>query len=314
MSLTTLLRADLNLLICLHVLLEEQNVTRAATRLHLSQSAVSKNLGKLREWFDDPLFTRTSHGLQPTFRARHMQEALQAILGDIDKLTLPPQFDPKVSSRRYKMALVESIYPLALPHFISDMFSLGPNLTLDTQQWSSHSFQRMLNGDIDFGITGKDIHPKDAELTMLPPKGIASHELYRDYQCCLVRPDHPVLNEEWNLDAYLRQRHVQARCGVDGNDRWLLDFKLAEENQFRDIAICVADFNSAASIATHTDLVFTSPRHFGDLIAKQLNLVILPLPYPLPPMAYTLFWKADQESDPAHCWLRSLIIERCQHL
>ncbi|WP_413113019.1 LysR substrate-binding domain-containing protein [Thaumasiovibrio sp. DFM-14] len=314
MPLKTLLRVDLNLLICLHVLLEEQSVTRTASRLHLSQSAVSKNLAKLREWFDDPLFSRTSHGLQPTFRARHMQGALQGILGDIDKLTQPPQFDPKLSSRHYKMALVESIYPLALPHFISDMFSLGPQLTLDTEQWGKQSFQKILNGEVDFGITGKDIHPSDAKLTMLPPQGIASHELYRDHQCCLVRPDHPALKKHWDLEAYLDQRHVQARCGVDGNDRWLLDFKLAEQDKYRDIAICVADFNSAASIATHTDLVFTSPSHFGALIAKQLNLVILPLPYPLPPMAYTLFWGQDQESDPAHCWLRSLIIERCKHL
>ncbi|WP_087024722.1 LysR family transcriptional regulator [Thaumasiovibrio subtropicus] len=314
MSIPALLRADLNLLLCLHILLEEQNVTRAAARLHLSQSAVSKNLAKLREWFDDPLFTRTSHGLQPTSRARSLRPTLQGIIGDIDKLTHPAVFNPELSDRRFNLALVESIYPLLLPQFIGELFQQGPQITLNTHQWTRDSFEKMLSGEIDFGITGKDIHPQDAALTMLPPKGIVWHELYRDYQCCLVRPSHPVLQQEWHLDTYLTQRHVQARCGVDGNDRWLLDFKLAEENKFRDIAICVADFNSAASLATHTDLVFTCPSHFGHLIAQQLNLTMLPLPYDLPPMAYTLFWSEDRDKDPGHHWLRELIISRSQQL
>nr|WP_086939268.1 LysR substrate-binding domain-containing protein [Thaumasiovibrio occultus] len=312
MKVKNLLRCDLNLLVCLHVLLEEQSVTRAASRLCLSQSAVSKNLARLREWFDDPLFVRHSHGLQPTPRAIAMQSALAAILGDIEKISQPTHFDPASSPRRFQLALVESIYPLLLPHFVGEIFSLGPHITLDTHQWGRDSFDAMLRGEQDFGITGKDIHPQDAAMTMMPPKGIAWQQLYQDHQACLLRPEHPALSGEWNLEVYLAQRHLQVRC--DGKDRWLLDYKMAEEKRFRDIAVCVPDFNSAASLVTHTDLVFTAPSHFVNLVAKQLGLVVMPLPYPLPPMAYTLFWSEAHAADPGHRWMRELIIDRCSKL
>ena len=86
MLLEQLGRIDLNLLIILQVLLEERNGSRAARRLHLSQSAVSKALGRLRETFDDPLFVRSAYGLEPTARALSLQQQLQPILLSLDNL------------------------------------------------------------------------------------------------------------------------------------------------------------------------------------------------------------------------------------
>ncbi|KKD59640.1 LysR family transcriptional regulator [Grimontia sp. AD028] len=313
MNLNQLLRFDLSLLICLHVLLEESNVTRAAQRLHLSQSAVSKNLAKLREQFDDPLFNRTSRGLYPTPKALSLKPGLKSLLGHIEGLTVSDEFNPATSDRRFHFSLVESAYPLLLPRFLGEILDAAPSITLDTQAWSGQTFDAMARGEVDFGITGKDLNPADAMLTMMPPKGIIYEELYQDEQRVIVRKDHPVLNEaKWDLDTYLKQRHVQVRC--DGSDRWLLDYKLAERGIERDIAMYVPDFNSAASLCTHTDLVFTAPAHFAAAVAKQLNLHVLSLPTPLPPMAYTLFWHQSQQSDPGHSWLRQLIISRCRHM
>ena len=106
-------------------------------------------------------------------------------------------------------------------------------------------------GELDIGITGKDIDINDAKLTMLPPDDICEQEIYRDTQMCVVRRDHPALKQTWDLSAYLALRHVQVRC--DGNDRWLLDYRLADMGFERDIAITVPDFNSAASLCTYTD-------------------------------------------------------------
>jgi len=312
MSLDKLARLDLNLLVCLYVLLDECSVTHAAHRLNLSQSAVSKSLNRLREQFDDPLFTRSAYGIQPTPFALDLAPQLESLLFNIQQLTAPKKFVPTTSKRHFKMALVESAYSLFLPQFLSDIFVEAPDIILDNQSWDSETFERLRNGELDFGITGKDLNPKDAMLTLMPPKGIKHHELCQDSQCCLVRKNHPSLKQAWDLANYLRYRHIQVRSLK--NDRWLLDYKLAEKGLARDIAIYVPDFTNAANLCSHTDLIFTAPSHFARYIAAQFDLIILPLPDSLPPMAYTLFWHQHQEKDLGHKWLRQIIIRRCEGL
>ena len=312
MNLEKLVRIDLNLLVCLKVLIEELNVTRAAHRLCLSQSAVSKNLAKLRTQFDDPLFVRHSHGLKPTPKALFLRPKLDILINQLEQITQPEEFKPQTSSYRFQIAAVESVYPLILPHFLPAIFSQAPDVTISTHAWSDTTFKMLQRGELDLGITGKDIDINDAKLTMLPPNDICEHEIYRDSQMCLLRSDHPALNGVWNLDNYLSFRHVQVRC--DGNERWLLDYRLADIGKERDIAITVPDFNSAASLCSYTDFIFTAPSHFVKLASKQLNLTVLPLPIEFPPMAYTLFWHRDRENDPALTWLRQIINDKTQTL
>ncbi|WP_394146248.1 LysR family transcriptional regulator [Vibrio atypicus] len=312
MNLEKLVRIDLNLLVCLKVLIEELNVTRAAHRLCLSQSAVSKNLAKLRTQFDDPLFVRHAHGLKPTPKALFLRPKLDILINQLEQITQPEEFKPQTSSYRFQIAAVESVYPLILPHFLPAIFSQAPDVTISTHAWSDTTFKMLQRGELDLGITGKDIDINDAKLTMLPPNDICEHEIYRDNQMCLLRSDHPALNGAWNLDNYLSFRHVQVRC--DGNERWLLDYRLADIGKERDIAITVPDFNSAASLCSYTDFIFTAPSHFVKLASKQLNLTVLPLPMEFPPMAYTLFWHRDRENDPALTWLRQIINDKTQTL
>ncbi|ADT85604.1 LysR family transcriptional regulator [Vibrio sp. Vb2880] len=312
MKIEKLARIDLNLLVCLKVLSEELSVTRTANRLYLSQSAVSKSLAKLREQFDDPLFIRTSHGLKPTPKVVFLKPKLDILVNQLELITQPEQFSPQSSEYRFHIATVESVYPLILPHFLPAIFSQGPNLNISTHAWTEQTFKKLQLGELDFGLTGKDIDINDARLTMMPPSDICEQEIYRDTQMCVVRKNHPALSRPWNLEQYLALRHVQVRC--DGNDRWLLDYRLADMGHERDIAITVPDFNSAASLCTYTDFVFTAPSHFTHLVAHQMDLVVLPLPLEFPPMAYTLFWHRDRENDPALNWLRQIIQTKTLHL
>lgn len=312
MKIEKLARIDLNLLVCLKVLSEELSVTRTANRLYLSQSAVSKSLAKLREQFDDPLFIRTSHGLKPTPKVVFLKPKLDILVNQLELITQPEQFSPQSSEYRFHIATVESVYPLILPHFLPAIFSQGPNLNISTHAWTEQTFKKLQLGELDFGLTGKDIDINDARLTMMPPSDICEQEIYRDTQMCVVRKNHPALSRPWNLEQYLALRHVQVRC--DGNDRCLLDYRLADMGHERDIAITVPDFNSAASLCTYTDFVFTAPSHFTHLVAHQMDLVVLPLPLEFPPMAYTLFWHRDRENDPALNWLRQIIQTKTLHL
>ncbi|WP_028113822.1 LysR family transcriptional regulator [Ferrimonas kyonanensis] len=310
MSFEQLSRLDLNLLICLHVLLEQRSVTKAAHKLHLSQSAISKSLSRLRTQFNDPLFLRQSHGLEPTPYARNLATPLKQLLGAVEALTTPGDFQANRSERCFMMAMVETMYPLLLPQFLTELQQQAPLVTIDARTWASDSLERLARGELDFGITGKDIHFQDARRTLLPPKGIVYEELYRDSHCCLVRRGHPLLHQNWDLDAYLSARHLQVRC--DEHEHWLLDLKLAEQQRSRTIAMHVPDFNSAASVCAHTDLILTAPGRYARHIEAGLNLVIVPLPMALPPISYTLFWHQHHDSDAGHRWFRELILSRCQ--
>ncbi|WED28380.1 LysR family transcriptional regulator [Vibrio sp. DW001] len=311
MNIQKLTKCDLNLLICLYVLLEEKNVSRTAQRLLLTQSAVSKNLARLREWFDDPLFVRLSKGLSPTQKAKALRPIVSQILELSTELSKPTTFDPDSTPRHFKLALIESIYPLLVPKFLGKVFSFGPHLTIDTLPWNNNCFEKLSSGDVDFGIAGKELEADDIDRTLRIPQDIEAIELYRESQCCLVRKGHPALRKEWNLEAYLEAQHMQVRCGVDDRNRWLLDFKLAERGLSRVISTTVDDFNNAASLATCTDLVLTAPKQFATHVSEQLGLTKLSLPVELPKMAYTLFWSRNHEKDPSHKWLRELIISRC---
>lgn len=312
MKLENLSRIDLNLLVCLRVLFEELNVTRAAQRLYVSQSAVSKSLAKLRTQFNDPLFVRTSHGLKPTPRAVNLQPKLERLIQQLEIINQPDIFCPSSSEVKFNIALVESAYPLILPHFLPALFSTAPNVTISSHTWADDTFKKLRKGEMDIGITGRDIAPSHNAITLPTPSYIEEQEIYRDTQMCVVRKDHPILSQTWNLDSYLSLRHIQVRC--DGSERWLLDYKLAETGVERDIAITVPDFNSASALCTYSDFIFTAPSYFTKLVSEHYGLTLLPLPLEFPPMAYTLFWSLERSNDPALSWLKNLIMDKTHNL
>lgn len=311
MNIDNLARIDLNLLVILKVLLEEQSVTRAASRLHISQSALSKSLNRLRETLDDPLFQRTAHGLKPTAHALILGQKLPNILQDLYQLTQPPTFNPASSNRQFSFAMVESAYETLIPYFIGPMLTTAPNVKLDSYVWTEKSMQDLQQGQIDFGISGRDLHPlSDFQVDRLP-EGIAYQTLFTDQQVCLVREDHPLMaaltSEQWNLPLYLDMAHVQVRC--EGSDWWALDYFLADLGHRRRISTTVPDFYGAASVCAHSNLIFTLPSSFARHASQLYPLKQLPLPFEFMPMAYVLLWHQRNDEDQGHKWIRETICQ-----
>lgn len=309
MNLDNLAKIDLNLLVTLQILLEEESATRAASRLHLSPSALSKSLNRLRETLGDPLFMRTAHGLKPTSHALQLKLLLPDILQSLYQVTLPPSFNPITSHRQFSFAMVESAYETLLPSFIGPILNQAPQINLDTYGWNEKSMQGLLQGQIDFGITARDLHPtSDYRLNNLP-YGITQTTLFTDRQICLVRKNHPILKTieqgNWGIDAYLNMKHVQVRC--EGNDWWALDYHLAESNQHRNISSTLPDFYGAASVCAHSDLIFTLPSSFVAHAQKLYPLVEIPLPIEFSPLAYVLLWHQRNNDEPGHKWIRETI-------
>ncbi|CAM3954171.1 LysR family transcriptional regulator [Shewanella aquimarina] len=301
---------DFNLLPLLEVLLEEQSVTAAAERLHLSQSAVSKQLNKLRESFDDQLFERTAHGLRPTPKAKQLGPEIRQILSQVSSLTRPSDFDPSKSHRRFRLELVETAYSLTYPRFMPKLLKQAPKITLDSHTWHSESMERLLRCDTDLGIACREWDERSLQHVNNLPDALRFVELTRDHSLAMVREGHPLLNEEWNLSTFLKYRHIQVTFG--GISHWLLDDVLQIKHLKRDIAVNLTDFNSAMQLCEQSDLILCSPAKYAKEMMGQFKLVTLPIPTEMVPGTYVLLWHKHFDLDPSHRWLRELIIDAVQ--
>ncbi|MCV6627227.1 MAG: LysR family transcriptional regulator, partial [Cellvibrionaceae bacterium] len=147
-----LARIDLNLLVALQVLLEERNVSRAADRLFITQSAMSKTLGRLRELFDDPLFTRSSHGMVPTPKALELQPLLQKALGQVQALTTGSEFEPAAFEGEISIAVAEYVGVVLLPALMQILQAEAPLLRVRTLSRVERQLDELTDGGLDFAI------------------------------------------------------------------------------------------------------------------------------------------------------------------
>lgn len=301
-------RIDLNLLQVLQILLEECSVTRAASRLHLSQSAVSKSLSRLRAMFDDPLFIRERHGLRPTPRAQALRGELAELLSRLESLSAPPTFAPATSQRRFQMAVLESAWSTLMPSCTHALTSALPHGSFEISRWQADCLSLMEKGQLDIGLAGHDHSADTPGEPPTLPEGFHSQILWRDDHVMLVRRGHPVLNRTTplTLDEFAALDHVQATC--EGRSRWSLDERLEHHGTPRRISVLVPDFRDALSIVAHSELVFCAPRSFASASSVLHGLAICELPVRLPALSYRLIWHASHEQDPGHRWLRQSLI------
>ena len=306
MNLTKLAKIDLNLLVTLQVLLEEESATKAANRLNLTPSALSKTLNRLRETLDDPLFLRTAHGLKPTSHALILKDKLPAILQSLFQITRPPEFIAETSDRTFSFSVIGSAYAAFSHAYFGKFLAQAPNIKLNMFEWSEDSMSDLLQGRIDFAITARDLEKNKSGNDIQLPQDIEHIILFADKQSCLVRRDHLILKKvnekQWDLEAYLAMDHIQTRC--EGNDWWALDYHFAEMGKQRNIRCTLPDFYSAANICNNSDLIMTLPASFIPDAKKLHTLVELPLPLEFQGIVYLLIWHKRNNEEPGHKWIR----------
>jgi DNA-binding transcriptional LysR family regulator len=153
-----LAKIDLNLLFSLQILLEERNVSRAAERLFITQPAMSKTLSRLRSLFGDALFTRSSHGMQPTPRAEELSESLGEILGDISQLLAGSRFEPASFRGEVSLALSEYIGVALLPSLMDKLNAQAPLLNIRVITRIENQLKELALGNLDFAIHIEQAH------------------------------------------------------------------------------------------------------------------------------------------------------------
>lgn len=203
-SITTL---DLNLLLCLQLLMQERSVTKAAKRMNVTPSAVSKSLAKLRAWFDDPLFVNSPLGLSPTPLMVSMEQNLAEWM-QMSNLLLDKPHHQTPRGLKFELAAESPLMMIMLNALSKRIYQRYPQATIKLRNWDYDSLDAITRGEVDIGFSGRESHPRSRELLSSLPLAIDYEVLFSDVPCVWLRKDHPALHEAWNLDTFLRYPHI----------------------------------------------------------------------------------------------------------
>jgi DNA-binding transcriptional LysR family regulator len=289
--------ADLNLLPVFHVLLEERSVTRAAGRLNLTQSAISRNLARLRELFNDPLFTRTPKGLAPTPRAEALALQLHHSLQDISLLIEPPQFVAAQAKNNFRLATTDYGTQVLLPSVINRLRNEAPQVNLEIIPWQESLLTQLDQDNIDLAVC----------TVVDPPAAVHGRGVGDDQFVCVVSASHPLAEVGLDLDSYAQQPHALITMG--GARKGAIDYLLEDKGFTRRIALRVPHFVAALALVAQSDLVLTVPFGLAKSCAKHYHLKILPFPMEQSGFTYSVVWHERYMKDAGHIWLRQLVFE-----
>ena len=305
-------RLDLNLLITMQLLLHERSVTKAAKKLSVTPSAVSKSLTKLRDWFDDSLFVRTPQGLQPTPLALSIEGELSELF------QVASQIAAKRSSEtpkgvHFQLMMESPLHMVMLGDLPQRITQQYPDSIIRIRNWDYDSLEAIINGQADIGFSGRESHPRSKESLALLPYFIDFEVLFTDQPLVYLRNDHPALNEKWDLNTFLRYRHINIEW--EKSDTWALDEILAENGLSRDIALSLSTFEQSLFMAAQPDhtMVTTAPGYCRHYIKHyHPNLVTRPLPLSEDScqklaIPFTLMWHKRNSHNPKLLWLKETI-------
>jgi DNA-binding transcriptional LysR family regulator len=293
---------DLNLLVTLDVLLAEGSVARAARRLRLSPSAMSRALARLRETTGDPLLVRAGRGLVPTPRAIELRERVGQLVQDGKAVLRPAEkLNLKQLARRFTLRTSEGFVENFGPDLIARVGAAAPGVTLCFVQKPDKGSTPLRDGivDLETGVVGKTTAPE-----------LRVQALFRDQFIGVVRKGHPLGKGEITPARYAAGRHI----GVSrqGRDKGPIDEALKPLRLERKVVTIVGGFSTALALARASDLIASVPeRHTGNLRAGMHSF---PLPVSTPKITVSMLWHPRLDADPAHRWLRGLVKDVCAAL
>jgi DNA-binding transcriptional LysR family regulator len=288
-------RVKLPLLTTFHMLLQERSAVSAAKKLRLSQSAVSKNLAQLRLLFDDPLFYRTSHGLEPTPLAKKLEGPLSEALFQIDSLLHPADFDAESYEGRVRLALHDAGYAFIAAPLMAVCQERAPGIELDLWFKDVKGLLALANAEVDLLIL-----PQDVGQRWHDDEHLVWKKLYQE------------LGEAWNEDAYLACNHIGVRDSQLGAA--MLDEHLNQSHLARHFSAMAPDFHTATRLVQQVDAVFTCSHSWAELVCGEVDVVKRPLPFAQHVCGYHLVWHERTDSSPLHGWLRERIYDICEEL
>ncbi len=289
---------NLNLLPALEALLAEGSVSGAARRAHVSQSAMSHSLAKLREVFGDPLFLPAGRRLVPTPRAVQLATSLPRALDLLSEAVAASEpFRPSVSRRVFRVATVDYFELTTLPYLLAYLKQHAPLVRLEIERFGAGHLSALAAGEVDLALVSAAV---------APPPGIRRAALYDDPFAVIVRPGHPLVRRTLDLETYLSVGHVLV--SVEGRGEGVVDRALAKLGKARLVTLRVPHFISAPLAVVESDLICTIPSSVAQRAKDLFGLRVLPPPLELPPASAVALWSRRHDEDPAARWFRELFI------
>lgn len=288
---------DLNLLITLDVLLAEGSVARAARRLQLSPSAMSRALARLRETTGDPLLVRAGRGLVSTPRALELRDRVRVLVQDVESVLRPAtQLDLMQLARTFTLRTSDGFAENFGPALLARARAEAPGVRLRFVQKTDKDSAPLREGavDLETGIVGDNASPE-----------LRTRALFQDRFVGVMRAGHPLSQGKVTLARYASAQHVLA--SRRNLQKGPVDDALASHGRERAIATIAGGFSTALALARGSDLIATVPeRHTGSLRAGMHTFT---LPFAMPAFTVSMLWHPRMDGDAAHRWLRGCLLD-----
>jgi DNA-binding transcriptional LysR family regulator len=300
---------DLNLLKVFDEVMSERSLTRAASRLALTQPAVSNALRRLREALHDELLVRKGRGLEPTPRGLELWPAVRDALQRIETTLAPSVFDPASAETAFVLTMADATAAELMPGLVARVSSEAPGVTLRVVPLTTRDPRKLLEeGEADLAVG--HFPAAMAELSSRARSGDASaffhHRLFAGDYVCAMRRGHPLAQGPLTLERFCQARHLLV--SFSGRAFGFVDEALARLERKRQVVLTVNQFFTAGKVVVQTDLLTVLPRHFVSVTGFAQQLVQRDLPFTVPPIEVDALWYKRLDASPAHGWLRAQVI------
>lgn len=291
---------DLNLLLVFDALMIERSVTRAASRVCLSQPAASAALNRLRRLMNDELFIRRTNGMHPTQRALELEGPLRKALVQIKEALEPQVFAPNKSSRSYRIALNDLGAAMIMPLLTSRLAHIAPSISITVEHADGENAIALIEaGKVDMAMG----------LFEEPGVGYEFEKLYDIPFSCAMRFNHPLIGKAISLDDFCATS--QLAIAHDGGASRIIDKHLVQQGRRRRIAFTVPHFLSGAFVLTNSDLIATLPNKLIRRFGAAAGIRAVELPFSQVQTTCGLIWNSQTSSSPPLKWMRSMMRDIC---
>jgi DNA-binding transcriptional LysR family regulator len=292
MRLEKLRQVDLNLLITFAAIAEEKSVTAAASRLLLSQPAVSRALQRARAMFQDDLLVRSPQGFELTLRGRKILEELESLLPAMETLVAPSLFDPMREKSYFRISGPDNACTVVLPQLCRQYANGRYQVQFEFLPWQSGITELVEHGQVDLVL-----HIDDGLL----PSHFQSERLYReDWICAVARTSR--FGDRLSLKQYLAANHIVV--GTYAGVQTIPDKQMAALGAKRSSSVRVPYFGVALQCLPGTELVLTLTSGMTSAVRGNRELRLVKAPRELHPFHFLMAWHSRLNTDPRHVWLR----------
>ena len=286
---------DLKLLTIVAELFRTRSVSQTAENLALSQSTVSMHLATLRKHFNDPLFVKTSSGMEPT---PHITELMELIEKSKDLLQAVLEhhvvFNPATSDRMFRLCSTDIAKVTMMPKLMKRIQETAPSVRIELRSMSANTARLLESGELDLAV---------GFISSLGA-GFCQQKLFKENFVCVVRADHPRIKSALTLAQFASEIHLAVTTSGTGHD--IVERALEAKRIDRRIAMRVDGFLGISSIIVATDCIVVVPQQLAQFLTREGRLKMLPLPFEVPSYFVMQHWHERYTHDVANRWLRGL--------